>query len=77
MIVPMKKVLLVALREDKDALAPVSYTHLDVYKRQVVHQIQYDTESQTMGFFDEIPKVSVRSIPVSYTHLPSLYSLCR
>ena len=28
----------------------------------VVHQIQYDTESQTMGFFDEIPKVSVRSI---------------
>ena len=34
------------------ALTPVSYTHVDVYKRQLVDRVVNKMESRTMEFMD-------------------------
>ena len=55
--------------ERQDGYSPVSYTHLDVYKRQDVSVTAGDR-----GLSEKRRKqtVSAGRIPVSYTHLISL-----
>ena len=53
---------------------PVSYTHLDVYKRQAFTQCNMDNISLSVrplknGLFLRIGKYFSKIIPVSYTHL--------
>ena len=59
---------------DKDWNTPVSYTHLDVYKRQVMHRVSYIIRrylrKQELQSFQ-------RHQPVSYTHLVLFFVLSR
>ena len=49
---------------------PVSYTHLDVYKRQGFFTLVKDFEEQHPGQLADALGVAVHAvIPVSYTHL--------
>ena len=51
-------------------VAAVSYTHLDVYKRQIVHRISnVDFVRNHYFFHQEATAQAVSIIPVSYTHL--------
>ena len=43
---------------------PVSYTHLDVYKRQGVHGSR-----ESKGYEAAITALATATVPVSYTHL--------
>ena len=56
----------------KDSLTPVSYTHLDVYKRQIYSHVNYSV-TKIMNFIEKnILYYLTRAIasgPVSYTHL--------
>ena len=79
---------MVTIRNIKTILTAVSYTHLDVYKRQLLSQCGL---IQRMGHFQlptigniqyvqclidafcQIPKVTEVG-PVSYTHLSALWS---
>ena len=48
---------------------PVSYTHLDVYKRQV-QDVDMGTEAALKFLIKFIDDGKERIRPVSYTHLP-------
>ena len=64
-------------------IAPVSYTHLDVYKRQALYLIGNDGRNVQISSVRQVgttkknlvmvnapsPEESRREIPVSYTHL--------
>ena len=61
------------------AVSAVSYTHLDVYKRQVVavqaHMVAaqaVDAKEQNVGSLSHSPSSSYNILSVSYTHLQSL-----
>ena len=47
----------------------VSYTHLDVYKRQIKHIEQTDLHGVALSLFGGFDGDTDRSNPVSYTHL--------
>ena len=51
------------------AWIPVSYTHLDVYKRQILNDVTGDLWKY--GVLDDVKNLAFNasSIPVSYTHL--------
>ena len=52
---------------------PVSYTHLDVYKRQAVGGLVLNTghgaRLEHVGFAEQLLGIAVHIGPVSYTHL--------
>ena len=63
--------------EHNDLIRPVSYTHLDVYKR---HEVRNVNQGNAAGYFANVfskmaitsaftLKANVRNAPVSYTHL--------
>ena len=63
--------------KDNKSLGPVSYTHLDVYKRQAL-KLAADLLEQLSDrdVFEEIMDelvilAGILAIPVSYTHLPA------
>ena len=47
---------------------PVSYTHLDVYKRQILDYLK-ENRKATTNELSELLGVSTTTITVSYTHL--------
>ena len=62
---------------------PVSYTHLDVYKRQVLDKLDY-LQKRRMKIIAKFPELkhdfdfhflNMLIIPVSYTHLQCLESI--
>ena len=67
---------LVSTVRSTDRDSPVSYTHLDVYKRQVLaarQQVESDLsqgayQADTSVLTDQL-EADIRSYPVSYTHL--------
>ena len=67
--------LVVALKE-RHSLYAVSYTHLDVYKRQILlsahREENIETEKNFSSLFTAINRMAEKydmPIPVSYTHL--------
>ena len=55
-------------------MKPVSYTHLDVYKRQVeaslrLSDLMYHTKQKNGGYFYARQGLPHGDLPVSYTHL--------
>ena len=64
-------------KKNKGSLYPVSYTHLDVYKRQVRAINSYHSVKTAQILLEKLEQLSVQIIalqeqavsPVSYTHL--------
>ena len=54
------------------SLAPVSYTHLDVYKRQLLHNHQFQPLLQVLRFFQRGP---LKLIRVQHHLLPRCFQL--
>ena len=53
----------------KDSIDPVSYTHLDVYKRQVVGSLEQNSLGGVHAPRLAVGRPSFPLGPVSYTHL--------
>ena len=66
----------VDVRSRNGAIMAVSYTHLDVYKRQLIERVAGDITFIILGR-DLLDGYAVCTVSVSYTHLTTSYSLWR